>query len=346
MNILVTGGLGFIGSHFIKHLLTHSGYCAHDDYIIYNLDNMSHGSNASNLTGFDNNPRYVFIKGDINDITKINNIHDINTIINIAAETHVDRSISNPRPFIRSNYQGTFELLEYARKNDIDKYLQISTDEVYGEAEQDQFFKETDSINPSNPYSASKAAADLLVRSFCRTYGVNGIITRCTNNFGPNQFPEKLIPKTIIKILSNMPVFIYGNGEQVRDWLYVENHVKAICDVMVKGRRGEIYNISASNPTTNIDIINMVSSIVKQQTKQEANIKFTDDRPGHDQRYSLNSTKIEQEIGWRPEIDFESALSQTVTWYLENEQWWKPLINTSVIHPHPWKLDSSEMSKC
>jgi dTDP-glucose 4,6-dehydratase len=344
MNILVTGGLGFIGSHFIKHILAHPGDCGNDDYNIYNLDNMSYGSSAANLLGFDQNPRYVFVKGDINDITKIKEIQEIEAIINIAAETHVDRSISNPRPFIRSNYQGTFELLEYVRKNDIVKYVQISTDEVYGEAEPDQFFKESDPVNPGNPYSASKAAADLLVRSFCRTYGVNGAITRCTNNFGPNQFPEKLIPKTIIRILSDLPVFVYGNGEQVRDWLYVENHVKAICQVMRKGRRGDIYNISASNPMKNIDIINKVSSIVKQHTKKEANIKFTDDRPGHDKRYSLNSAKIEHEIGWRPETDFESALLQTVRWYLENGEWWKPLA-TAYGNAKPWKLDSREMTK-
>jgi dTDP-glucose 4,6-dehydratase len=337
MNILVTGGLGFIGSHFIRHMLTIPSNSS-DDYVIYNIDNMGYGSHEKNLSGFQDDPKYFFIKGDINDISRINNISDIDIIVNIAAESHVDRSIGNPRPFIQSNYHGTFELLEYARKNDIDRYMQISTDEVYGEAEQDQFFKEIDPTNPSNPYSASKAAADLLVRSFFKTYGLKTVITRCTNNFGPNQFPEKLIPKTIIRILRDLPVFIYGNGEQVRDWLYVDNHVKAIYDVMCKGRSGEIYNISSSNLMTNLDMVNKVSSIVKEHTNKETEIKFTDDRPGHDRRYSLNSTKIIKELGWRPKVDFNTALFETVMWYLENEMWWNPLVNASIIHPQPWNL--------
>jgi dTDP-glucose 4,6-dehydratase len=335
MKILVTGGLGFIGSNFVKFLLTEGP----SDYNIYNIDNMSFGSNTSNLSDCQNNPRYFFIKEDINNISILDKISDIDIIVNMAAETHVDRSISNPRPFIHTNYHGTFELLEYTRKNDIGKYVQISTDEVYGESREDYSFKETDSIGPNNPYSASKAAADLLVKSYCRTYGLNAVITRCTNNFGPNQFPEKLVPKTIISILRNTPIFIYGDGKQVRDWLYVKNHVEAIYLVVRKGKSGEVYNISASNLLTNVDIINRICWIVKQKTGKETEIKFSTDRPGHDRRYSLDSTKIKEELGWRPDIDFDTALYQTVSWYLENEAWWTPLVNASILHPQPWKLD-------
>jgi dTDP-glucose 4,6-dehydratase len=335
MKILVTGGLGFIGSNFIKYLFKEGP----SDYNICNIDKMGFGSNTSNLSDCQNNPRYSFIKEDINNISTLDKIFDMDIIVNMAAETHVDRSISNPRPFIHTNYHGTFELLEYMRRNDIGKYIQISTDEVYGESREDYSFKETDSIGPNNPYSASKAAADLLVKSYCRTYGLNTVITRCTNNFGPNQFPEKLIPKTIVSILRNEPIFIYGDGKQVRDWLYVGNHANAIYLVILKGKSGDIYNVSASNLITNIDIINRICWIVKQKTGKETEIKFTTDRPGHDRRYSLDSTKIKEELGWRADTDFDSALHETVSWYLENEAWWNPLVNASILHPQPWKLD-------
>jgi dTDP-glucose 4,6-dehydratase len=342
MKVLVTGGLGFIGSNFIKYLLKEGL----SDYKVCNIDSMSFGSNASNLSDYENNPRYSFIKGDINDISILDKIFDIDIIVNIAAETHVDRSISDPRPFIHSNYHGTFELLEYVRKKDIGKYVQISTDEVYGESREGYSFKETDSISPNNPYSASKAAADLLVKSYCRTYGLNAVITRCTNNFGPNQFPEKLVPKTIISILRNVPIFIYGNGKQIRDWIYVRSHAKAIYVVMLKGKPGDIYNISASNLMTNIEMINRICWIVKQKTGKETEIKFTTDRPGHDRRYSLDSTKIKEELHWRPDTDFDTALYETVSWYLGNEAWWKPLVNASILHPQPWKLGQRDNVTC
>lgn len=332
MNILVTGGLGFIGSHFIKHLLSK----VPADCNIYNVDKIGHGSNILNLSNYQDDHRYFFLKCDINDIAKTNPI-EANIIVNIAAETHVDRSIADPDPFIQTNYHGTFELLEYARKKDIEKYIQISTDEVYGEAMQDRSFKETDAINPSNPYSASKAGADLLVKSYYRTYGLQGVITRCTNNFGPNQFPEKLIPKTIISAFRGLPIYIYGDGEQVRDWIYVEDHVKAIYEVMLEGRAGEIYNISTMSLVKNIDIVKKICMIIKKETKKETEIKFTEDRPGHDRRYSLDSTKIRQDLGWNPHIDFDNALFETVKWYLENEIWWTPLLSSSILHPQPWK---------
>ena len=338
MNILVTGGLGFIGSHFIRYLLSGDPL----DYKIYNIDNLSYGSNLSNLSECQHNSKYFFINGDINDISKEEKLYDISVIVNIAAETHVDRSIASPDLFIHSNYNGTFKLLEYVRKNDVDRFIQISTDEVYGEAENGRSFKENDEVNPTNPYSASKAAADLLVRAYCRTYGLNAAITRCTNNFGPNQFPEKLVPKTVISILNDLPIFLYGDGEQIRDWLYVENHVKAIYQVMLKGRPGEIYNISTNNLWKNVDLVKKIRSIVKQRTGKETEIKLTSDRPGHDRRYSLDSKKIRKEIQWEPQIDFDNALDKTVTWYLENELWWGPLVNPSILHPQPWEVEWSK----
>jgi dTDP-glucose 4,6-dehydratase len=338
-NILVTGGLGFIGSHFVKYLLSKSP----DDCRIYNMDKMGYGSNTSNLSEYQDDPRYFFIKGDINDImSKIDKLCDVEIVVNIAAETHVDRSIAFPDPFMHSNYDGTFRLLEYARKNNVLRFIQVSTDEVYGEAKENNSFNEDDPINPTNPYSASKASADLLVRAYCNTYGIKGVITRCTNNFGPNQFPEKLLPKTIIMILGGMPISLYGDGRQIRDWLYVQNHVEAIYQVMLKARAAEIYNISTNNLLKNIDIVEKICSIVKQRTGKETKIKLTNDRPGHDRRYSLDSTKIRNEIGWSPRIDFDKALDDTITWYLENNQWWAPLLNESILHQQPWALDWSK----
>jgi dTDP-glucose 4,6-dehydratase len=336
-NILVTGGLGFIGFHFVKHLLN-----SEEDYKIYNIDKMGYGSNASNLSECQDNVRYSFINSDINDIFNIDNLHDINIIVNIAAETHVDRSIAFPDPFMHSNYNGTFKLLEYARKNNVQRFIQVSTDEVYGEAKEDDSFSEKDPINPTNPYSASKASADLLVRAYCSTYDLNGVITRCTNNFGPNQFPEKLLPKTIIMILRSTPISLYGDGQQIRDWLYVQNHVDAIYQVMLKGRAGEIYNISTNNLLKNIDMVEKIRSIVKQKTGKETEIKLTNDRPGHDRRYSLDSTKIRSEIGWSPLVDFDKALQDTIRWYLENKHWWAPLVNESILHQQPWIIDWSK----
>ena len=227
------------------------------------------------------------------------------------AETHVDRSINDPGPFIRSNYEGTFQLLEYARKKDVKKYVQISTDEVYGECPPGYSFVETDRLSPNNPYSATKAAADLLIGSYFRTYGLDTCITRCTNNFGPNQFPEKLIPKTIIRILNRLPVVLYGDGKQERDWLYVEDHVRAIYKVMNIGRSNETYNISACNLISNLELVQSIRDITMKITGKKSTIELIEDRPGHDRRYSLDSRKIRDELQWKPIIDFQQALVGT-----------------------------------
>lgn len=330
--ILVTGGLGFIGSHLIKRLLI-----GENGYSVYNIDNESYGSNHRNLQGLETHKSYSYLKGDINDVNRISDLPKTDTIINVASETHVDRSISNPRGFLHSNFQGTFELLEFARKNDVTKYVQVSTDEVYGEAPAGREFKESDPVNPSNPYSAAKAAADLLVKSYSRTYGLNAVITRCSNNFGSNQFPEKLIPKTIISIITGSPIYVYGDGLQVRDWIFVENHVDALLSVMEKGQSGEIYNVSTQNLMTNLDMISRVQTLVKNRTGKEGRIMFVKDRPGHDRRYSINSEKLERHLGWKQTVAFEEALSRTVEWYLGNEKWWRPLLDQKIMHPQPWE---------
>jgi len=331
MKVLVTGGLGFIGSEFIRYILN-----KHNDLKITNLDNLSYGSNPANLKHIENKSNYQLVKGSIADknlVTKI--MKDVDAVVNIAAETHVDRSISTPRPFFESNTLGTYTLLEAARKADIDRFLHVSTDEIYGTASQNKSFKESDPINPSNPYSASKAAADVYVAAYHTTYGLKTIITRCTNNFGHYQFPEKLIPKTIIRALSNVEIPIYGSGRQIRDWIYVTDHCEALYITLQRGIPGEIYNISAGNEIENIALIEKILTILEKPKKL---IQFVADRPGHDMRYSLDSTKITEELGWKPKHPFEEALKETVRWYISNEHWWKPLTDEKILHPTPWKL--------
>lgn len=302
---------------------------------------MGHGSNLNNVEqNIRNNSKYCFVKNDINNISSSNMVKDIDVIINVAAETHVDRSICYPTDFIHSNYNGTFALLEYARHNEVKRFIQISTDEVYGEADGEYSFKEDDILKPSNPYSSTKAASDLLVNAYFRTYGLHTCITRCTNNFGPNQIPEKLIPNTILRIMLGLAILIYGSGKQIRDWIYVLDHVKALDRVIRNGRPGHIYNISASNPVMNIDLVRRVSSLVKAINGKSVPIKFVQDRPGHDYRYSLDSTKISTELGWTPESNFKDSLEDTVHWYLDNRQWWQNLINPYVIGTNEWQNDS------
>lgn len=331
--MLVTGGLGFIGSHFIKHILSDTS----KEIKVTNVDRLSYGANESNLRSAQTDPRYTFIKADIHDISTLK-IDRPEIIVNFAAESHVDRSISDPRPFIWSNIEGAFELLEHGRKTDVPLFVQISTDEVYGDAEGDYSFKETDLLNPSSPYSASKAASDLLVKSYTKTYGMNVLITRCTNNYGPNQFPEKLIPKTIIRVVKGLPVFLYGGGSQIRDWIFVTDHVKAVCKIIENGNRGDIYNISSSKLLSNLEVVRMVSSLLKSKTGKEAKIMTSADRPGHDKKYSLDAAKLKTGLGWRPETCFEEGLAQTVMWYLENEDWWDPLLTQSLLASEPWNV--------
>ncbi len=331
MKVLVTGGLGFVGSNFVKLMLE-----KHADYELINVDKVGIGANPANLHNIENDKRYTFIKGDICNPQLMNRlIHQVDVIVNIAAETHVDRSIANPNIFLQNNTLGTFTILESIRRhNHKARFVQVSTDEVYGEAIEGSFTESTPP-KPSNPYSASKAAADMFVLSYHKTFGLDVSITRCTNNFGPYQMPEKLIPKTVIRALRDLPIPIYGKGINVRDWIYVQDHCEGISAVLEKGKAGEIYNISAGNELTNIEIVEKIVEMIK---KPESLITFVEDRPGHDIRYSLDSSKIRKELGWKPKFGFEESLLSTVQWYLENERWWTPFATDVILHPTPWKL--------
>ena len=330
MKLLVCGGYGFIGSSFIKN---HIKNFPNDEII--NIDNLTIGSNHLNLSEINNN-NYSFVKEDIKNIDSIEKISvDVDIIVNFAAETHVDRSISNPKPFLETNVMGTYSLLEISRKFN-KKFIHVSTDEIYGDLEDKDSFKENDILKPSNPYSASKAAADLLVGSYQRTYGIDSIITRCTNNFGPNQFPEKLIPKTIIRAAQNLKIPLYGDGNQIRSWIHVIDHVSAIDALLSKGKSGEIYNITAWNEISNKNIVEKILKIMKKSSDL---IEFVPDRPGHDKHYSIDSSKIKNEINWIPKYTFDDALIQTVNWYTENSSWWEPLIDEKTLHPQPWTLN-------
>jgi dTDP-glucose 4,6-dehydratase len=331
MKVLVTGGLGFIGSNFCRLMLA-----KHPDYEIINVDKIGIGANPANLHDIENHKNYTFIKGDICNPQLINRlIHQVDAVVNIAAETHVDRSIADPNIFLQNNTVGTFTILEAIRRhNHKARLVQVSTDEVYGEALEGSFTESTPP-HPSNPYSASKAAADMFVVSYHKTFGLNVSITRCTNNFGSYQLPEKLIPKTVIRALRDLPIPIYGKGTNIRDWIYVGDHCEAIGTVLEKGKSGEIYNVSASNELANIDI---VKRIMAQLNKPESLLTFVEDRPGHDVRYSLDSSKLRSELGWKPQASFDDALKSTVEWYLANPQWWKAFATDVILHPTPWKL--------
>jgi len=327
MKILVTGGMGFIGSNFVRYMLQ-----KYEDIEILNLDALKYGSNPDNLR--DLKDRYSFIKGDIADFELVSElVAKSDVIVNFAAETHVDRSISNPEAFVHSNFIGVFTILEAIRKKNKEaKFIQISTDEVYGDIMSGSF-KEDDRLKPSSPYSATKAAADLLVLSYIRTYGIDARVTRCTNNYGPYQFPEKLIPKTIIRAFLGLKIPLYGTGKNVRDWIFVEDHCRAVDLVLQKGDPG-IYNISSGEEKKNLEV---VETILKIMGKDENLIEFVEDRPGHDFRYSLDSSKI-RELGWRPRVSFEEGIRRTVEWYLQNKLWWEKLIDEKILHPTPWKV--------
>lgn len=312
--ILVTGGAGFIGSNFVRYLLRKY------DYELVVLDKLTYAGRLENLQ--DIMARIKFIKGDICKKKDVENaIKNCSTVFNFAAETHVDRSIIEGGIFVKTDILGTYTLLEAARKYDVEKFIQISTDEVYGSADK-RSFKETDALNPSSPYSASKASADLIVNAYYKTYGLYVLITRSSNNFGPYQYPEKLIPLFIINALKNKPLPLYGNGLNVRDWLYVEDNCEAIDVVGRKGKCGEIYNVASGNEKTNIEITRL---ILKEMNKSESLIQYVEDRPGHDRRYSLDIAKIKR-LGWNPKHTFEEAMRMTIKWYLKNEWWWRSLI--------------------
>ncbi len=297
MKLLVTGGLGFIGSNFCRYMLS-----KHPDFELINVDKIGIGANPANLHDVENDKRYTFIKGDICNPQLVNRlVHQVDAVVNIAAETHVDRSISDPYVFLQNNTIGTFTILEAIRKhNHKARLLQVSTDEVYGEALEGSF-TENNPPKPSNPYSAAKAAADMFVLSYHKTFGLNVSITRCTNNFGPYQLPEKLIPKTIIRGLRDLPIPIYGSGQNIRDWIYVQDHCEAVSTVLEKGNPGEIYNVSAGNEIPNIDIAKKIVALLK---KPESLITFVEDSPGHDTRYSLDSSKIKCNVGLEAKVQF------------------------------------------
>jgi len=330
MKVLVCGGAGFIGSAFIRNYLKNN---LNDS--ITNIDNLTIGSNLKNLDDIKNNPNYNFEKQDIRNQEKIHEFaKNSDVIVNFAAESHVDRSIANPLPFIETNILGTYSLLEAARKND-KLFIHVSTDEIYGDATGADSYDENANLKPSNPYSATKASADHLVFAYTRTYGIKAITTRCTNNFGPYQFPEKLIPKTIIRAIKDLKIPLYGDGIQIRSWIYVLDHVEAIENLISNGKSGEVYNITAWNEITNKTI---VEKILELLGKSHDLIEYVGDRPGHDRRYSIDSSKIQKETGWKPKYEFEQALKETVEWYTRNQQWWEPLVDEKTIHPQPWTL--------
>lgn len=339
-NILVTGGAGFIGSNFIKFMLK-----KHPDYKIINVDKLTYAGNLENLEDISNNPNYTFVKADIRDRAKIDEIftkYDINTVVNFAAESHVDRSIDEPEVFMTTNIIGTQILLDVARKHwklksddkfctDYKaqvKFLQVSTDEVYGALGKIGMFVENMPLLPNSPYSASKASADLVVRAYYETYCMPVNITRCSNNYGPYQFPEKLIPLMINNCLKAKELPVYGDGMQIRDWLHVSDHCCAIDTVLHKGKDGEIYNIGGNNEKANIDIVKL---IIKTLNKSESLIKHVKDRPGHDRRYAIDNTKIKAQLNWEPSYTFEQGMKETIEWYLNNTNWIDRIVSGDYI---------------
>ncbi len=320
--ILVTGGAGFIGSNFINYILS-----TRDDYEIINLDKLTYAGNLENLKPSEGKKNYHFVKGDITNnelVDYIFNKYSIKYVINFAAESHVDRSILGSEVFYRTNVVGTNVLLEAARRYQTEKFLQISTDEVYGSLGATGLFTENTPLAPNSPYSSSKTAADMAVLAFHHTYGLPVVVTRCSNNYGPLQFPEKLIPLMIINALGNKKLPVYGDGLNVRDWIYVIDHNKAAELVFEKGKSGEVYNIGASREMKNIEIVKL---ILKKLGKGEELIEYVKDRPGHDRRYAIDSSKIQNELGWKPSFEFEQAISDTIDWYLNNKSWWERIIS-------------------
>ncbi|MGZ7445305.1 dTDP-glucose 4,6-dehydratase [Paenibacillus sp. TH7-28] len=324
VTVLVTGGAGFIGSNFVHYMLNE-----HPDYTIINLDSLTYAGNLENLKAVESNGKYTFIKGDICDQALINSIfekYNPQYVVNFAAESHVDRSILNPQVFLQTNIAGTQVLLDACKSHwKIDggylpeaKFVQVSTDEVYGSLGQTGYFTERTPLSPNSPYSASKASADMFVRAYHETYGLNINITRCSNNYGPYQFPEKLIPLMISNALEGKELPVYGDGMNVRDWLYVEDHCKAIDVVIHKGKSGEVYNVGGHNEKANIEIVKI---ILEELGKPESLIKYVDDRLGHDRRYAIDPQKIKDELGWEPTIMFDEGIRMTIRWYLNNQEW-------------------------
>lgn len=317
MKVLVTGGMGFIGSHFVRRMLRR-----YPRYVIWNLDSMKYAAHPDNLRDVEGHLRYRFVKGDIADKETVERVlaERFDAIVHFAAESHVDRSIKDPEPFVASNVVGTFRLLDGALRHGVSRFVHVSTDEVYGSADKGGEFAETDALSPSSPYSASKASSDLFALAYRKTYGLPVIITRCSNNYGPRQFPEKLIPKTILHALEEKPIPVYGDGLQRRDWLYVEDHCAAIDLLLHGGKPGEVYNIAAGNEHSNLQIVRAVLALLG---KDESLIRHIADRPGHDLRYALDCQKLKSELNWRPQTGLQEGLEQTVHWYVNNRSWWE-----------------------
>ena len=322
MNLLVTGGAGFIGSNFIRYILN-----KYPEYRVINLDKLTYAGNLENLAGADKDPRYAFEKGDICDKARIQLCvmrYEIDAIINFAAESHVDRSILGAVEFVQTNIAGTNVLLEVAKELKIKRFLQVSTDEVYGSLGSAGLFTEETPLHPNSPYSASKASADMLALAYQHTFGLPVVLTRCSNNYGPYQFPEKLIPLMIANALNDKPLPVYGDGMNIRDWLHVKDHCSAIDEVLHRGRIGEVYNIGGNNEKPNIEIVKL---ILQNLGKPESLIAYVKDRPGHDRRYAIDSSKIQREFGWQPSYTFEQGIAETIKWYLNNQEWWKRIIS-------------------
>lgn len=314
MRLLVTGGAGFIGNCFVRHILN-----KYPDYKVINLDALTYAGNLENLKDVENNPNYKFVHGNICDKKLVRELMaEVDACVNFAAESHVDRSITGPEIFVETNIQGTLNLLQNAKEFKIDRYLQVSTDEVYGMLGKTGYFTEETPLAPNSPYSASKTGADLLVRAYYETYKMPVLTTRCSNNYGPYQYPEKLIPLFISNLLNGKQVPVYGDGMNVRDWLYVYDHCAAIDTVLHKGRVGEVYNIGGNNEKANIEITKL---LIKELGKDESSIKYVEDRLGHDRRYAIDSSKIQKELGWSPSVTFEEGIKLTIDWYLKNQDW-------------------------
>jgi len=320
IRLLVAGGAGFIGSNFIRYILDARG-----DWQVINVDKLTYAGNLANLEDVEDDERYRFLRADICDAEAVGGIVTEaapDAIVNFAAETHVDRSIDDPALFLRTNILGTQVLLEAARKHGVARFLQISTDEVYGSLGSTGRFTEESPLRPNSPYAASKTASDLLVRAYFKTYGLPGLITRCSNNYGSYQFPEKIIPFFVTLLKKNEPVPVYGDGMNIRDWIHVDDHSRAVEAVLLRGRPGEVYNVGGGNERTNIEITKL---LLAAMGKPESLLRFVPDRPGHDRRYAIDDTKIRKELGIAPRVPFEEGIRETVRWYLENEPWWSAI---------------------
>ena len=323
MKIIVTGGAGFIGGNFVHHMVN-----KYPEYQIINLDLLTYAGNLETLKPVEDKPNYKFVHGDIADrdfVFKLFEEEKPDVVVNFAAESHVDRSITDPEAFVRTNVMGTTTLLDACRTYGIKRYHQVSTDEVYGDLPLDRpdlFFTETTPLHTSSPYSSSKASADLFVLAYHRTYGLPVTVSRCSNNYGPYHFPEKLIPLMIANVLNDKPLPVYGDGKNVRDWLYVEDHCRAIDLIIHNGRVGEVYNVGGHNEKTNLEVVQLIIAALGK-----GEIKFVRDRAGHDRRYAIDPTKIHNELGWLPQTKFEDGIQKTIQWYLDNKSWWENIIS-------------------